>query len=190
LRPLCPMVDALAGRAMPHRFGKSATSLQETDLDKETLLSCIAQFSAGATLRPDYDHISLSWSLAKADQLAYPGVLHKVALRNADGALVGWYLYQLNADGMAEVLQIVGRKKLFGEVLDHLFQHGWRHGAIAFSGRLDPNYAQEFSDKSCFFSCGHPWTLVHSRNQELLQAICQGDVFLTKLEGEWPMLFH
>lgn len=185
LRPLCPIVDAMAGRAAPRRFGKPATSLQETDLDKETLLAGIAQFSSGYALRPDYDPGSLSWLLAKADQLAGPGALHKVALRNADGELVGWLLYELNADGLGEVLQIVGRKKSFGEVLDHLFYHGWRRGAIALSGRLDPKFAQELSDKCCFFNCGSPWTLTHSRNQEVLQAIYRGDLFLTRLEGEW-----
>jgi hypothetical protein len=101
--------------------------------------------------------------------------------------LVGWYLYELSADGVGEVLQIVGRRKSFGEVLDHLFYHGWRNGAIALSGRLDPKFAQEFSDKYCFFNCGGPWTLTHSENPEVLRAIYQGDMFLTRLEGEWLM---
>src|SRR6266542_4054325 len=156
LRPLCPIVDAIASRALPHRFGKSAASLRATDLDQETLL-------------------------------AGPGELRKIALHNAEGELVGWYLYELSADGLGEVLQIVGRSRSFGEVLDHLFYHGWRDGAIALSGRLDPKFAQEFSDKYCFFNCGGPWTLTHSKNPEVLRAIYQGDMFLTRLEGEWLM---
>jgi hypothetical protein len=190
LRPLCLIVDAMARCALPHRFGKPAASLQATDLDQETLLAGIAQFPSGYALRPDYDPDSLFWLLAKADQLARPGELRKIALHNADGELVGWYLYELSADGLGEVLQIVGRKKSFGEVLDHLFYHGWRNGAIALSGRLDPKFAQEFSDKYCFFNCGGPWTLTHSRNPEVLQAIYQGDLFLTRLEGEWGMRFQ
>jgi hypothetical protein len=113
--------------------------------------------------------------------------LWKIALRDADGELVGWYLYELNADGLGEVLQVVGRKNSFGEVLDNLFYHGWRNGAIALSGRLDPKFAQEFSDKYCFFNCDGPWTLTHSRNPEVLQSIYKGDLFLTRLEGEWLM---
>jgi hypothetical protein len=54
----------------------------------------MAQFSSGHALRPDYDPASLSWLLAKADQLAGPGAPQKVALRNADGELVGWLLYE------------------------------------------------------------------------------------------------
>jgi len=185
LRPLCPIVDAMASRALPHRFGKPGATLRASELDQETLLACISQFPSDYALRPDYDPGSLFWLLAKADQLARPGVLRKIALRDADDELVGWYLYELSADGLGEVLQIVGRKKSFGDVLDHLFYHGWRNGAISLSGRLDPKFAQEFSDKYCFFNCGGPWTLTHSRNPEILQAIYQGDLFLTRLEGEW-----
>jgi len=190
LRPLCPIVDAMASRALPHRFGRPGASLQATDLDQETLLAGINPFPSGYALRPDYDPGSLFWSLAKADQLARPGALRKIALRNADGELVGWYLYELSLDGLGEVLQVVGRKKFFGEVLDHLFYHGWRNGAIALSGRLDPKFAQEFSDKYCSFNYGGPWTLTHSRNPEVVRAIYQGDLFLTRLEGEWCMRFQ
>jgi hypothetical protein len=187
LMPLCPIVDAMASRALSHRFGKPAVSLQSADLDQETLLGGITQFPSGYALRPDYDTRSLLWLLARADQLAGPGELRKIALRDADGELVGWYLYELGADGLGEVLQVVGRKKSFGEVLDHLFYHAWRNGAVALSGRLDPKFVQEFSDKYCFFNCDGPWTLTHSRNPEVLRAIYQGDLFLTRLEGEWLM---
>jgi hypothetical protein len=124
LRPLCSIVDAMASRALPHRFGKPVTSLHAKDLDQETLLAGITQFPSSYALRPDYDPDSLFWLLAKADELARPGELRKVALHNADGEFVGWYLYELSEDGMGEVLQIVGRRKSFGEVLDHLFYHG------------------------------------------------------------------
>jgi hypothetical protein len=190
LRPLCPIVDAIAGCALPRRFSKPAASLKEADLDKETLLAGITQFTSRYALRPDYDPDSLFWLLAKADQLAGAGALRKLALRDAGGELVGWCLYELRADGVGEVLQVVGRKKSFGEVLDHLFRHGRRNGAIALSGRLDPEFVQEFSDRYCFFNCNGPWTLTHSKNQEVLKAIYQGDLFLTRLEGEWCMRFQ
>ena len=190
LKPLCPIIDATISRAMPRRGIKPITSLQETDLDQETLLAGLAQFPLAYALRPDYDPGSIFWLLAKADQMAGPGALRKIALRDADGELVGWYLYELSANGLGEVLQVVGRKKSFGEVLDHLFYHGWRNGAIALSGRLDPKFVQEFSDKYCSFNCGGPWTLTHSKNSEVLQAIYNGDLFFTRLEGEWCMRFQ
>jgi hypothetical protein len=110
--------------------------------------------------------------LEKADQLARPGELRKIALRDADGELVGWYIYELGADGVGEVLQVVGRKKSFGEALNHLFYDAWRNGAIALSGRLDPRFAQEFSDRYCFFNCDGPWTLTHSTKLDAIKATC------------------
>jgi hypothetical protein len=189
LRPLCPMMDALASRVMSHRFGRPSSSLREADLDQGTVLASISRFSVNDALRPDYDQISLSWLFDKVDQLTRPGGLQKALLYDAKGELAGWYLYTLDPDGIGEVLQVVGSKKSFSEILDHLFQHGWKKGAMAFTGRLNPKFAQEYSDKQCFLGCGSPWMLVHSRNPELLQAIYQGNVFLTRLEGEWCMRF-
>jgi hypothetical protein len=34
------------------------------------------------------------------------------------------------------------------------------------------------------------WTLIHSQQPELLDAIHRGDAFLTRLEGEWCMRFQ
>jgi hypothetical protein len=190
LWPLYPVVDAIASKAMPHRFGRPVTTLRESMLDKETFLAGIRQLPNGYALRPDYDPHALFWLMSKAEQSAHPGSLQKVALRDADGDLVGWYLYRLGPDGMGEVLQIVGRKRFYGEVLDHLLTHAWRNGANALCGRVDPNYIQEFSDRHFFLSCGSPWTLVHTDNPELLRAVQDGAAFLTKLEGEWCMRFH
>src|SRR5262245_6888727 len=47
LRPLCPILDAMASRALSHRFGKPDASLHATDLDQETLLAGIDQFTSG-----------------------------------------------------------------------------------------------------------------------------------------------
>src|SRR4030095_4808188 len=55
LTPLCVVVAAVASRAMPRRFGKPVTSLQETDLDQETLLAGVTQIPLAYALRPDYD---------------------------------------------------------------------------------------------------------------------------------------
>lgn len=189
LDSLCPLPDAVAARLMPHRFGKPSASLLETELNQQTLPAAMKELLANEALRPDHDTASLAWTLAKAERMAHPGKLCKVALRDAEGELIGWFIYKLGADRVGEVLQVVGRKKSYGEVLNHLFAHGLRNGAIAFTGQLDPRFAQEFVDKNCFLGCGSPWTLVHSRNPELLQAFHQGSLFLSKLEGEWCLRF-
>jgi hypothetical protein len=43
----------------------------------------------------------------------------------------------------------------------------------------------DFSEKNCFFACRGGWTVAHSRNPEILEALNRGDAFLSRLDGEW-----
>ena len=108
-----------------------------------------------------------------------------MVVRNSKQAVIGWYLYYLNPGAISPVLQVAGRKESIKQVLDHLIYHSWRGGAVALSGRLDPRFVQEFSDSYCLFNRRGPWTLIHSRRPDLVQAIQRGNAFLTPLEGEW-----
>jgi hypothetical protein len=102
---------------------------------------------------------------------------------------MGWYLYYLREGGVSEVVQLAARQDSFDRVLRQLLADAWRLGAAAVHGRLDPRFANELSHRHCWLRMEPPWTLVHSRNADLLAAIRQGDAFLSRLEGEWWMRF-
>jgi len=70
-------------------------------------------------------------------------------------------------------------------VFDHLLADAWEHGAVMLSGRLEPGMVREMSLRHCYFRQTGPWTLAHSRQPELLEAIRGGSAFLSRLEGEW-----
>src|SRR5262249_12707955 len=84
LRPLCPLVDAIVSRVSPHRFGKSGASLQESDLDKETLLAGISQFSAGPDWRPATNKRFLPGWFAKGVKPPRPGPFTTYTSREPD----------------------------------------------------------------------------------------------------------
>ena len=113
-----------------------------------------------------------------------------MAVRNAARELIGWFLYYLDRDGMGEVLQIGSKKAAIPEVLDHLFYHAWRSGAVALRGRLEPGLMPELLARRGLSHHRRYWTLIHSQQPELLDAIHRGDAFLTRLEGEWCMRFQ
>ena len=73
-------------------------------------------------------------------------------------------------------------------VLNHLFDHAKRHGVTALFGWAPPKYMQELADQHCFFRLG-AWTLVHSRNEELVQLFHRGDAAVSRLDGEWFLHF-
>jgi hypothetical protein len=186
LNPFCRLLDGLS-RLIPQKpFRISKPAGLAGALDVETLLACLTQFSSGRSLQPVYDHPSLKWLLEVLDRKEGRGSFQKAVVRNTAKEIIGWYLYYLNPGGISEVVQIQAKPHDIHAVLDHLFYDAWRNGAAAVSGQLDPALFHALSDNYCLFHHGDAsWVLTHSRRPELLQAIHNGDAFLTRLEGEW-----
>jgi hypothetical protein len=189
LSPLCHLADTAARRALPRYFPEELTQYSEEELDVETLLHYLPQFSKFWALRPVYDDCSLRWLLAHADRMKHCGDFKKVVVRDSRRDIVGWFMYYLKPGGTSVVFQFVARKNATKEILDYLYNHAWRHGSAAITGRLYPRYMHELSEKLCYFHRNGSWVLVHSNNDELLNVIHRGDAFLTGLEGESCLLF-
>jgi hypothetical protein len=105
------------------------------------------------------------------------GKLRKMAVRNGNQELIGWYLYYLNPGGVSRVLQVIARPGSFEKVLHHLFYHAWRKGVVALCGRVEPHNLRGLSDSHCMLFWGS-WMLLHARTPELLQAVHREDAFL------------
>jgi len=189
-KPICQAIDSFSAPA-PHNPSRCTGSrcLGE-DTGVETLLKCSDAFGHSQSLRPEYDRRSLEWLLGRAAETNGHGSFQKVAVRNAARELIGCFLYYLDHHGMGEVLQIGSKKASIHEVLDHLFYHAWRNGAIALRGRLETGLMPELLAWQGLSHHRRYWTLIHSRKPELLDTIHRGDAFLTRLEGEWCMRFQ
>src|SRR5262249_54713044 len=146
LSPLCYLADMAARRALPRYFSEELTQYSEEELDVETLLHYLPQFSKTWALRPVYDDCSLRWLLAHADKMKHFGDFKKVLVRDSRRDIVGWFMYYLKPRGTSMVFQFVARKNATNEILDHLSNHAWRHGSAAITGRLNPRYMHELSD--------------------------------------------
>ena len=70
-------------------------------------------------------------------------------------------------------------------MLRRLLADGWRNGATALRGRLEPRHVQELSNQHCWLRREGAWTLVHSRHAGILSAFEHGDADLSRLDGEW-----
>ena len=188
-KPLCNLVDIALARKSPHRFRQTEPDVSAEELDANTLLACLSEFSNTRSLWPEYDEYSLKWLLEIITGQAHRGALRKLAIRNSRREIIGWYLYYLNPGGASQVVQLVAKKNAIGAVLDHLFYDAWLNGSVSVSGRLDPPYMQAFSDKYCHFNCGQPWMLINSHNPDILRAFHYGDALLSSLEGEMCLRF-
>ena len=190
IRPFCRLLDVVAGAVPlnPLRTKNPATISAE-ELDMKTHLACLSESASRCPLRPEYDAHSLGWLLDFINQMRGHGELRRIVLRTKGHKIIGWYLYTLDRDGIAWVLQIGGNKHSMGSVLDHLFWDAKKKGAVAVHGRMEPKFMQDFTNRYCFFYRFGGWMTAHSRNPELVSLIHSGDAFLSRLEGEWCLAF-
>jgi hypothetical protein len=182
-QPFGRIVDGIAARMPPNRFSLRASGLSAEDLHVQTFLERSPELWRKKLLRPEYDTCSLGWLFEFLAARKGKGTFQRVAVRDADDELLGWYLYYLNSDGIGDVLQITARNGSMGAVLDHLFFRAWEQGAIAVSGRLELNFVREFAERWCGLTVG-PWMLAHAKSPDLLEGIYRGDAVLTRLEGD------
>jgi Acetyltransferase (GNAT) domain len=190
-QPVARILDGLVPRILKFPCPPSAPRVFGEDLDCETLSDCLSEVGRTQSIRPDYDHRSLSWVLQRAGQMQRCGRLQKVLVRTEKREIAGWYLYYANPGGVSEVIQLYYVKPTFSrDVLDHLLCHAWGQGATAVSGRMEPGMMQTFSDRHCIFHCGPQWVLIHSRRPELLNAFNGGTAGFSRLDGEWCFHFQ
>lgn len=186
LSPACQAVDATLNIFVPGALPLKPPTLLSDDLDAVTMLACLSAFANDRTLQPVYDVSSLDWMVETLSETRHHGNLQKVAVRTYSGRPLGWYLYYLGTSGVAEVLQVGGREDAMRDVLHHLFYHARQRGAVAVSGSMDARLLTVLSENHCVFhQPDNTWTLLHSRDQRIADAIRAGDVFIGRLEGAW-----
>jgi len=184
-KPFCSVVDGMAARLSFSPFRQTESPLHAEELDVETLLHCLSAYRGGFSLWPEYDVDSLTRLLTFMARMQDRAHLRKIALRDDNQKILGWYIYLLKPGAVGQVVQIGGERQFTKDILDHLFYDAWAHGAIALHGVAQSNMMGEFSEKNCFFTCRNGWTLAHSREPELVELLNRGDAFLSRLDGEW-----
>lgn len=187
LRPCTRLADFVVAKVSA-AFQFPTSELQAEELDAAVLASSLPQLTKDRALTPHYDTHSSRWLIDTLQRNDRYGTLHKKALRNPAGRVVGWYLYYLKPSCVAEVVHIAAEKSAVDPVLEHLFHDAWQQGAISISGQFDPALFAALSEKGCMFhhkSGANSWMMLHSREPEVIQAIAAGDVFMSRLEGEW-----
>lgn len=186
MRPVAALLDPLTTRlpGLPHYMIPPRGRAEP--VEGLTRSASAAELLASYALRPVYTAESVEW-LSRYLEEKPLGRLTQVLVRDDGGRIAGWFVYYVNARGTGEVVQIVASAADVGLVLDHLLHHAWRSGVVTLSGRCDALQLPEMSTRGFVFSRRDPWVLVHSRRPDLLNAIVNGDAFLSRLEGEWWM---
>jgi hypothetical protein len=186
--PLARLLDvAMAGtnlRVSPReencRLEPLTPDLMHRELD--TVLRSFA-------LRPRYDAASTAWLLDRAAEKKHFGPLHSALVRARNGDALGWFLYHLDDAGIANVLQIAARRSATEDVLRCLYRDAWNRDAVAVGGRAEPWMMSAVVGSGDAFAYQGPWTLLHSRDPDIVNLIERGDGYLSRLDGEWWLSF-
>lgn len=185
LSPLAAMVDAMATRIPHSHFHQAAPEGSSADtLTEEAVLSYLSASEPHSSLRVEYDEALLRWLLDQARQRRNGGSLHAAVVRT-DRGIIGWFVYHLDRDRLANVLHIGAERSAARAVLDQLFYQAGTHGAIAAIGRLEPRYLQALSDAYCLFHRRGPWVLLYTRVADLLRSFETDDALFSRFDGEW-----
>ena len=186
-KPFCSLADAMATGMGFSPFRQTRVGIADEGLDVETHLECLARIPSKQFLLPEYDRQSLDWVLNFIAKRKVFGEMRKAVVRSKEGKIVGWYIYAIGSSGVGEVFQIGAESPSIGIVLDHLFQDAWGHGLIGLHGRMEPQFMQELTARSCFFFRHGSWTLAQSKRPELLSLLQSGTAFFSRLDGEWSL---
>ncbi len=185
LRPLAAVADTALARWGPTRSRSPGDGYSIDDLPLDFVANRLAELLPHRALQPDYDEAWLEWLLGIAQELEPQRVLRRRLVCDAHQQPAGWFFYFVEPGGLAEVLQLVARKDAQVPVFDALLADARRAGAAMVSGRLEPSMVREMSTRHCYFRQADHWTLAHTKDSEILDAILGGHAFLSRLEGEW-----
>jgi hypothetical protein len=183
--PMAALLDAMATRIPHSHFHQSRPEASSAEtLTEEAVLSYMPEPARAGSLHVEYDERTLHWLLEQARKRRVGGSLYAAVVRKAQ-KMIGWYLYHLDRDRIASVLQIAAEPPAIRDVLDHLFYESSEHGAIAATGRMEPRYLQPLSDHYCLFHRRGPWVLLNTRQSDLLRSFETGDACFSRFDGEW-----
>jgi hypothetical protein len=186
LRRALPALDGPTTRLVPYFHPPTAAGTRDEELTPALVLEHLPAITRSLRLVPDYDERWLHWVFAELHNNRTWGEPQRRLVRDADGRVLGWYVYFLLPEESCQVLQIAAHDRHAGAVLDNLFAHAVARGGAAIQGRVEAHILPSLAHRGALFRFSAR-SLVHSRNAELLGAITSGHALLTRLEGEWWM---
>jgi hypothetical protein len=103
--------------------------------------------------------------------------------------VTGWFLYYRNDAGECEVVQGVAARRDETTLLEALAAHAWARGGVALTGRLGPSLLGPLAARRATLCHEGPSVVCQSRDAAIRGAVARGELWLSRLDGEWWMSF-
>lgn len=167
-------------------FGQSGFQVAETD--RSGFAAVVDRLLLQFPLRPEWAEGQLDQILTDAEQKPDQGELVYAYVSSRTGILIGAFAYYAKAGEIGRVLQILALPAQAGPVIDCLIDHACRRGLSGLRGRTQPALLEAMLGRRIAF-VHVASTLVHSRDQTIVQACLDGQGFFNGIAGEhWSRL--
>ncbi len=166
----------------PLKFDKPSCKIEELSVTE--LLQLMEEVHRNLAVRPVYSTETLVWLIESLKIEKRYGPFKAIKVINDRGFTAGWVLYHQKENGACEVLQLEARRGMKELVFKALCYHAFQGGGVELDGRLDPRLLKKFGDRTTIFVPGKFWTLVYSKNPDLMADLQAGNAVLTRLEGD------
>lgn len=166
----------------------SKAGLKVTDIDQAGFAALVEPLTRQFLLRPDWSEEQLAHIIAEAAQKPDYGAAMFASVSSPNGALIGAFLYHVQPGRIARVLQVLAIPGQAGPVIDCLIGHAAQRGASGLRGRTQPALLAAMLGRRVAFTQPAS-TVVHSRDEALVNAFLSAQGFFNGLAGEhWNRL--
>jgi hypothetical protein len=162
---------------------RGSDSFKDVPVTLDEVLDLLPHFLERFTLRPDFERHHWRFILEDGSRKADFGTFFANAVVSPSGETVGLYLYHARKGHTAELLQAFANPGREGIVLDRLIGHAMAQGAVAIHGRSTPTFHRQLMDRHAFLY-PNMWTIVYSRDPEVISHFNAGTALFTGIAGE------
>jgi hypothetical protein len=194
LRPVLSALDWASARVARKVLVPPTPEGTAEQLTPTAMLEHLPDVTGSVRLRADYDRPYLEWLFDRVEDVTRWGPVQPrlvprgplwAELVRKDGRVQGWFVCQLRKGGFCRLLQLAATDHGADVVFDQLVYRARQRGAAGLYGRMEPHLVGPVSRNRCLLRFSPGRLLVHSREQEIMDAILSGDALLTRLDGEW-----
>jgi hypothetical protein len=186
-RLLCRLADPLLERGLrmvvPPSSLRNRQAVLSEPLTPANAAGNLSQITASFRLKPVYEEDYLESLFEDIDRFVQ-GVTVSRLLRYGEEP-AGSYVYMLRPGDISPVLQVACREEDADVIVRALFDDARRRGAGALTGRVEPHLWESLTKNGALLYASDARRLLHSREPELLSALCTDKALMTRLDGEW-----
>lgn len=193
LRPVGRVLDRISQRRAGHgglrwsgvaRDWPGPAGVVVSQVDAAAFAALVEPLTEQFALRPCWSEGQLGTILSCARQKPGWGELVLASVEARGGRPIGAFACYIRPGHVGRVLQVLALPGQAGTVLDSLIGEAARRGASALRGRTQPALLEAMLGRRVAF-VNEASSLVHSRDETLLRACRNGELFFNGIAGEY-----